>query len=411
MRILQKTAKELSNLILQDVRNSIDEFPYGFSEEGVIDKLAEKIETIQKYRIKDFELLSSEYKTERLTLELSIYKNNRGDVQETKCRMQHLDIAERVLQKAKQLRKNRNQKTSKVDTNLLTHSPFFVGGSKKRKEEAKANQYVDLDKKGLRKLTYQNKQGELLTTKDARTLLTLFALWEEQEFQPWLSFTEYQLITKMNMGTGGSIYQMVKSSLERLRNTSVVLQQAYDVDSKKRTVTERFSLIIADKFTVDEDKRGNVWAKKYDIQFSPYIYRSFNGGYCTLISLAVFNELESDIAKAIYLLISGIKDMDENNNYFLENENYEIPLDELYNSLFLEGSRYKNKNAVDKGCSELKDVDIINDYTFLKDKNKFTRIRIEPSNWLLDILTKRKTFQTIEEKTEQISLKFEENLS
>lgn len=405
--IMNKKAENLSENIIKEVQKSIEKYPYGFSEEKVIDDIAKGIDGTRKYRIKDFEFVMSGYNTEQLSLELSLYKtNNEKKKLQIKEKMQLVEIAQRVVEKAKYFRKERNRKTNKVDTNILTHSPFFVGGSRKRKKEAKTNRYVELDKAGLRKLTYQNKQGDLLNTKDARTLLTLFALWEEQGLGNWLTFTEYQLLTRMNMSTGGSSYRVVKESLERLRNTHVILQQAYDVDSRKRTVTERFPLIIADKFTIDEDSSGNVWSKTYDIQFSPYIHKSFNGGYCTLISLAVFDELESDISKAIYLLLSGIKDMDENSEYVLRDGSFEIPLDDLYESLFLEDIRSKNKNTVTRGCTELKDIDIIEEFEFLKSGNKYTKLRIEPSDWFMETLSNRKTFLNIEEKSEQMSLEF-----
>src|SRR5690625_369067 len=96
-------------------------------------------------------------------------------------------------------------------------------------------------------MSYENQSGKLLTTNDAKTLLGLFALWSDQGFGDWVTFTEFQLLRKLNMDTGGRQYEMLRDSLNKLRETSLVLHEAYDKEKGTRFVTERFqlSLLIA----------------------------------------------------------------------------------------------------------------------------------------------------------------------
>src|SRR5699024_11503482 len=97
--------------------------------------------------------------------------------------------------------------------------------------------YILIEKGGLRKLTYENDLGIMLTMVDAKTLFALFSLWEEQNYPEWLSFTEYKLLNKMGMSDGGNQYRNIRNSLEKLRNTSVILSDAYDIEKGTREGT------------------------------------------------------------------------------------------------------------------------------------------------------------------------------
>src|SRR5699024_7622612 len=138
--------------------------------------------------------------------------------------------------------------------------------------------YISIEKGGVRKVSYQHDVGIMLTMADAKTLFALFSLCEEQGFADWITFTEYKLLNKMNLNDGGEQYKNIRNSLEKLRKTSVVMREAYDKEGGKREITNRFKLIIADKFTEDFNYKGEIRAKTYDIQFSPYINTSLKSG-------------------------------------------------------------------------------------------------------------------------------------
>lgn len=381
--MMKKSVMELLTHVKQEVGDMIEENPYGYID-GIA-RIASKIEKSRKYRIKDYEEVINQLTNE----ELALFKSEDISEEGIMRGSQLLDTCKKVIAEAKEYRREKNKKTNRVETNLLTHAPYFVGGSKKRKAQGKKDGYIKIDKDGIRKMTYQNNLGHMLTMADAKALFALFSLWEEQDYGEWVTFTEYQIVNRLDMGMGGNQYQLVRNSLEKLRNTSVVFQEAYESETGKRVKTERFDLIIADESTVEYNKSGEVNSKQFRFQFSPHIEKSFNHGYYTFISIAVFNELEIEAAQALYVMISGIASMENASEYVKEEGVFIIPLDEVYGTLFLEDRRPKNKGVVEKGCEELKSIDIIKEYTFIKEGRSFTKLEIEITDWLKDVLGKK----------------------
>lgn len=380
--MMKKSVMELLAHVKREVGDMIEENPYGYID-GIA-RIAGKIEKSRKYRIKDYEEVINQLTNE----ELALYKSDMSEEGITRG-SQLLDTCKKVIAKAKEYRREKNKKTNRVETNLLTHAPYFVGGSKKRKAQGKKEGFIKIDKDGIRKMTYQNNLGHMLTMADAKTLIALFSLWEEQDYGEWVTFTEYQIVNRLDMGMGGNQYQLVRNSLEKLRNTSVVFQEAYEIETGKRVKTERFDLIIADESTIEYNKSGEVNSKQFRFQFSPHIEKSFKRGYYTFISIAVFNELELEAAQALYVMISGIASAENASDYLKEDGAFVISLDELYGTLYLEDRRPKNKGTVEKGCEELKSIDIIKNYTFIKEGKSFTKLEIEITDWLKDVLGKK----------------------
>jgi len=384
--VMRKIAKDLSVLLLDRLEDKVRKNPYGFSEESMIRDISYDIENQKRFKISDFDTLIIHYNKK----ELSLYKEGLVDPGEAQKEALLLDLGTKVLKEAKRIRreKTRSEKT-KMDTNLLTHSPFFVGGSRKRIKKAQQDRYIQLDKKGFRRMSYENQSGKLLTTNDAKTLLGLFALWSDQGFGDWVTFTEFQLLRKLNMDTGGRQYEMLRDSLNKLRETSLVLHEAYDKEKGTRFVTERFQLIIADRFISDVTDTGYTISRQFEIQFSPYIHKSIDEGYSTLISLAILNELKREASQSIYLLLSGLQGMDNNSEYIKDEGFFEVPLSVLYDSMFLESENYRSKDTVEKGCEELKLAEVIDDYQFVKEGRSFTKVIIESSELLNEVLTKQ----------------------
>lgn len=366
-------------LLAMDQENLITEL-------GIIE-VATKIESTRKFKIKEYENVYNYFMAEKVKLYENIdLKGGSIDRQQKAT----LDVGIKITEKAKELRRERNRQTSRFDTNILSHAPFFAGGSKKRKAEAAKEGSILIDKTGLRQMSYRNDKGVLLTCNDAKTLAGLFSIWEEQGWEDKVRFTTYQLVEKLNMGIGGKQYDIVAESLEKLGKTSVVLQEAYIRSEERTTITERFPLIIGEITKKVTDASGRVRSHENIIEFSPYIKKSFKDGYFTLISLAVFDELETEAAKAIYLMVSGMQGMDKKEEYIKPNGVLEIPLTTVYETLFLENSKSKNKMAVERACEELKHIDVISNYYFVAEGKKLKALAIEPSEWLKGVLSNDK---------------------
>ncbi|MGF9891648.1 replication initiator protein A [Priestia megaterium] len=351
---------------------------------------AKRIEAMRKFKLTDFKVAKDLLQEEELKLYKQKEKN--GKVIE-KSVIETIETAVKLVEKARELRRVNSRLTSKVDTNILNATPFYPGRSKKLIDQGKKQGYITFEQEGVRKLTYHNDMGLLLTLNDAKTLFALFALWDDQGQNSWLSFTEYQLLDKMNMGYGGRQYQMLRDSLEKLRNTSVVFQDAYDIKTGTRYVTERFNLIIADREFIDEDQSGRVRSRKYEIQFSPHIYESIENGYYSLISLALWDELRTDTSKAIYSMISGIGNMANKEEYIREDQTYLLPINVVYKQLKLESPKpVRNKEVVERACEDLVNAEVIEKFYFMGSEkgNRVHSLVIKPSEWLINILSKTK---------------------
>src|SRR5699024_759055 len=105
---------------------------------------------------------------------------------------------------------------------------------RKRKKKGREEGYILIEKGGVRKLSYQNDLGIMLTMADAKTLFALFSLWEEQGFSDWITFTEYKLLNKMNLKDGGEQYKNIRNSIEKLKKTNFINKEKYDKEGGKR---------------------------------------------------------------------------------------------------------------------------------------------------------------------------------
>lgn len=359
-------------------------------EEDFIER-AKILEAMRSFKKKDHDSALSELLSEENALLRRVAGSN---INTTELKI--IETATALLEKSKELRTEYNKiTTSKVDTNLLTGAPFFVGGS--RKELAKARQEeatpsIAFEQGGIRKITYYNAKGRLLNIHDAKILIALFDMWEKQGKEDWLTFSEYQLLLSNNMGTGGEQYRILRNSLNKLRDTSIILQEAYDVTSGTKIKTTRFPLIMAETFEEIHDKKGKVHSKTHKIQFSPYIYKSMKYGYYSFVSLPLSDEIDTNAARAIYFMICGISSMDGKEDYIKEDGRiYEIPVEDVYNQLKLENPRpTRNKKVVKDACDELVVNEILKTFYFTKEGKEIKTLVLEPADWVISMMRKAK---------------------
>lgn len=358
----------------------------------IISEYAEKIEAIKKYRQKDYEKALKEF----LEDELNLYKQKENSGKTIDASSFYiLDISKKILEKATQIRRENNRKTSKVDTNILTAPCFFVGRNRELIREGKEKGFITFEQNGVKQLTYHNYQGELLTYNDAKTLIALFALWDEQGYENKVAFTRYQLLNKMNLVDGGRQYQIVSDSIEKLKSTWVILHAAFDVEKGKKGVT-RESPLLYEHNTFDNTENGGIRSTVYEIRFSDFMYQSVLNGNYSLISLALFDEIDTDSGKAVYSMITGISNMEDNSLYF-NNGFFKLPIDIVYKHLKLENPKpAKNKDIVEKGCIELQNIEVIEEFEFEKNGNRVSSLVIRPSKWFNDLLQKKKQLNSIE---------------
>lgn len=403
LKLIEDVRKYANSIIEQYSSATIEEQPSilnVISNEDAITTAANGIESTKKYNLKEYENVFNYFKQEKLNLYETMELNG-GQLKIDKTTKAIYDLSSEIIKVAKQIRREKNRVPTKVETNILSHAPYFAGGSKKRKAKAKEEGHISLDKTGLRNMTYQNSAGELLTCFDAKTLAGIFAIWAEQGHGERVKFIEYQLLDTLNMGKGGKQYDLMRESLDKLQNTEVIFKEASRLsegeDDKKRVkvVIDSFKFITAHQIVEHKDANGKLISRELSYELSPHLRESFKEGYFTLISLAVFDELDSEAAKAIYLMISAIHGMDNREEYILGDGSLQIPLQIVYDTLFLENTKGKNKITVDNACEELKHIDVIASYKLVPEGRKATFLIIEPSTWLKSVLSNNNISEAI----------------
>src|SRR5699024_12147357 len=96
----------------------MEDNPFGYVDG--IDTLAKKLEENTQFHVKDYKAGINYF----LDRELYIYKTEK-DQKEVEDKTVVYDVSKRVMEKAIKHRRERNKKTSKVETNLLTHAPYL----------------------------------------------------------------------------------------------------------------------------------------------------------------------------------------------------------------------------------------------------------------------------------------------
>lgn len=377
--VLKLTAKveELAEKILQEVEGSLLE---SANNEDLENEAAKHIESTKSYGTRDFDEAIV-----YLAQKMGSIVDSTGIINKRQFKIN--ELSRRIITKVKDLRAEKNRQINRVDTNLLTHSPFFIGGKRKQVEEGNK---VLIDKNGLKQLTYENHKGKFLSMFDAKTLFALFGIWEDQGKKEWFSFNEYELLQRMNLDRGGGKqYKMVRDSLETLRSTEVVLKEYYEKAKGRTIITKSFYLVTARNLIENEQEDGKIRSREYQFQFSPYILQSLNEGYYSLVSLAILDELKLDSSKGLYITLSALKGMtpEEQSKFYHGDSFYEIPLETLYHHLHLTDIERKNKATIKKACEDLKSLEIISDYKLAGEGRKADSIRLYPSKWFNDLMS------------------------
>src|SRR5699024_2558742 len=112
-RLIKKVEKEIKKMLKGDT----------FDLQDNMDLLAEDLEERNQYRIKDYNFGINYF----MNKELNVYKTKKGS-EGVEEEARFYEICKKVLELSIKYRRENNKKISKVETNILTHAPYFVGG-------------------------------------------------------------------------------------------------------------------------------------------------------------------------------------------------------------------------------------------------------------------------------------------
>lgn len=335
------------------------------------DVIMEAVNRLQSLRIQDLKELELAIKSKHLQL----HEENQI-IDSTELRK--FKLSELIINQSIEKRKESHRRPSyPMNKNLLDHGVYWAGKTRKKKspDELTFDAKIIRNKNGLKALKYQNDRGQLLSLFDTRVFLGLHKLWERKGKQKEFNFHDWELLDVINLGKSGKHYEMLDESLKTLYATSVVMQEFYfDKGKAKRIVTEQFHLLQSrgDDITLRED--GKIRSTLHRIQFSDYLQGSLIGGYISQISLAMLEDLDTETAQGLYLMM---------NSMVLNKEGYyELPVETICEHIGITPDRpIRIKNTLGKACDQLLKTEIIKERTFHQDDNKITYLRLYPSEW------------------------------
>ncbi|WP_145142229.1 replication initiator protein A [Paenibacillus sp. Y412MC10] len=216
-----------------------------------------------------------------------------------------------------------------------------------------------------------------LTLQDAKVLIGIHKLWEENGKKKAFEFTIYSLAKAMNRDTGGKTYQEIWQSLEVLQDSKFEFTYYHDkglIDS-----LDRINILQA----IGRRDRNETLS----IMFSDPVYRSLQSGAIAYLSLAILEDLKTGTAQNLYLFLpaqvaQGIT---------------RWPLDEI---ALLMGSKAnrpaKKKQIVEEACENMMEISLLDGYELHEDESGSIFLEIQPSNLLL---TSGNNVKTVEQLT------------
>ncbi|MGV3465346.1 MAG: replication initiator protein A [Heyndrickxia sp.] len=320
-----------------------------------------------KFEVQEQELLLMREKEKLETHELSQFDYSRH-------------IIEEAIHKRKESHRIPNYP---IEKNFLEHGPYFAGHKKLnvlRSEELPPEaRVIKFEKHGFKALTYQNTRGQLLSLFDTRVFLGLHKLWELNGKKKEFSFHGYELLEILNLSKGGKNYTVLEESLNTLYATSVIMHQFYIKNEKKHIISEKFHLIQGqmDHTILREDEK--IRSRVYRIAFSDYLQNSLHEGYVSYISLAMLEDLQTETAQALYLMLNSIP--------LTKEGYYEMPVDKICKHIGIDENQAPNKikTTLNNACEQLIKTDIIQNRLFHIDDTNNTHLRMYPTEWFIKL--------------------------
>ncbi|MDQ0255525.1 hypothetical protein J2S74_002907 [Evansella vedderi] len=291
-------------------------------------------------------------------------KNRTEDIDKEK---QILIFKERVLEEALKLRKN-NSKKVPLERNHA-EAPLWSASSPAAKtliKIQKQNGELVEERTGFRKILYKNQFGKYLTSTDFRVFLGLQRLWELKGGTKTFTFHFGELCETIDYNKDGGNYELIGASLSKLITTSIIMEDYKDPELKKSVRIEIQNIFQGGIV----DKRKKI----AEITFNDYLHKGLKENNVVRINLSIFQDLDSITAKLMYPMITS-----------LLKDNRELELDDIIENLVLKDvPRNRTLKRIRAALNDLKQYNIISDFEMIREGRPYKRVRIEPTEQLLE---------------------------
>ena len=381
MRILRKLKQLVEKFvpILLDKQTDIDKFyknedraKQAFQKE--LDAYANKLIHQSTLDLRSLELQMKEknLELEKQILSASSDQLEESDVQKSSYFQMAITLITRVIE----TKRAKNQVlTHPLVKSTVVYPTFSVSnpheGSENQGKIVNQQGIIEVERKGFKKSVYRNKKagGSLMTAFDQSVFLGIQKIWLDEymkrdgESDPMeMSFSFADLVRSMGKEVNTGLYAAIEESLENIYYSDNTLIQEEDPNSKKIGKSIYFHFI--QKLEIDHVHY------RVSIKFSDEMVASLKKEDFISISIDQLNDFSGNAAQILYPLLNLWVQEDRSE--------YEMDLDNLIGHLNLISSqRAKAIQILQRAFAEMKENDIIRDYDFPKEGNKYRLVRFE----------------------------------
>lgn len=239
------------------------------------------------------------------------------------------------------------------NTNIAQHALF---SAKPKNVATQGALTVD----GVRSVHIRSKNGEVLTTYDARIMAAIQSIWFKQSGgKPAVELKYADILNELGLTDGANNYKRIQESLIRLKDIEVTLtqyQQSQNAEYEEIAFTRLIDQIVFRRKINTTDN----FQRKFEIKLPEWLVKANREGNLFDVSLILMNDLKSYLAQGMYWLIAS----------YSEDHTVKLELSTLAGHFhFVDGGQpimpvYKIVERITQACEELKQVGFIDSYSF-----------------------------------------------
>ena len=287
------------------------------------------------------------------------------------------NVSTRLLSRIIEIKREKHQQLTHPMVKKIVEFPVFSAsnphvGSDNRDKIQTENGTLEVKRKGLRNAIYRNSQvnsGSQLTIFDQSVMLGIQKLWlnrvmtnKIQEPIKEISFHFSELMEAMEREVNSGLYDKIEESLLTLFSSDTTLVLTDDPYTNEPAETELYHFFT--KMRISHARNSAT------VIFSDDMIQGLYSNDFISISMAQLNDFQGSTAALLYPLLHLW--VQEGKKHF------ELDLDELIGHVnLLSSHRSKAVGIIQTAFNEMKEFDIIRDFSTIKVGNKYALVRFE----------------------------------
>lgn len=273
-------------------------------------------------------------------------------------KIQKLKISNLIYEKAQQIRINTYYSHPSFPYgHVFSDSAISSVSTKTAKNIVSSGNNLVRDNRRTR--IYHPSQKEL-TLQDAKVLIGIHKLWEQNDKQKSFEFTIYSLAKAINRDTSGKTYKEIWSSLEALQDSKFEFIYAHE-----KEILEKIECLNILQVIGKRELNSSV-----KVTFSDSIYKSLKSGAFTYLSLAILEDLNTNTAQNLYLFLP----------YQVEQGITSWRIGEIFELMGIKANRpIKKIEIVKSACDNMMELKLLNSYELHQDEAQNLTLIIDPS--------------------------------